>query len=114
MIKHDITKDIEPIPELVKHVDHYNALMHEAMKKTVCKIMTPFDTRFSQVRMRETVVGNFIADLMRKHFSADCALFNSGTIRSDKIYEEGFLKIGDWNDMNPYRKDVDKVLLTGF
>lgn len=59
------------------------------------------------------MVGNFIADLMRKHFSADCALLNSGTIRSDVIYQPGFLKIGDWHDMNPYRKDVDKVLLTG-
>lgn len=47
LIKHDITKDIEPLPELVTHVSHYNDLMHEAMKKTVCKIEVPFDTRFS-------------------------------------------------------------------
>ena len=113
LIKRDITKQIEPIPALVEHVNHYNDLMHEAMKQIVCKIDVPFDTTFKQVRTRETVVGNFIADLMRKHFSADCALFNSGTIRSDVIYPSGYLKIGDWNDMNPYRKDIDKVLLTG-
>lgn len=113
LVKHDITRDIVPIPELVKHVEHYNQLMHEAMKKVVCKIETPFDTTFKRVRTAETVIGNFIADLMRKHFSADCALFNSGTIRSDIVYEPGFMTIGDWNDTNPYRKDIDKVLMTG-
>lgn len=57
---------------------------------------TELDTRFSQVRSKETLVGNFIADLMRKHLSSDCALLNAGTIRSDKIYESGFLSVGDW------------------
>lgn len=61
----------------------------------------------------ETKIGNFICDLIRKHNSADCALMNSGTIRADKIYKAGFLTIGDWNDINPFSKGIDKVEVTG-
>ena len=86
LAKHEITKDIEPLPDLVLHVQHYNQLMNEAMKKTVCKILVPCDTTFTHVRSQECLIGNFVVDLMRKHFSADCALLNSGTFRSDVVY----------------------------
>lgn len=54
-----------------------------------------------------------MSDLIRKHNSADCSILNSGTLRSDKLYKSGFFTIGDWNDINPYRKGIDKVEVTG-
>ena len=86
LIKHDITRDIPPHPEALKHVLYYENLMNKVMKKHVCYTESELDTRFSQIRANETVIGNFIADLMRKHFSSDCALLNAGTVRSDVIY----------------------------
>ena len=50
---------------------------------------------------------------MRKTVSADCSLLNSGTLRADRLYEPGFLSVGDLNDINPYHKAVDLVEVTG-
>ena len=45
--------------------------------------------------------------------SADCAILNSGTLRADRVYSPGFLTVGDFNDINPFRKEVDMVEVTG-
>ena len=119
--KRDITTDIQPYPKLVQMVSKYDDLMQEAMKrvslkiltKVICKCEVELDTKFSSIRSEETAIGNLVTDLMRKHMSADCALLNAGTIRADKVYEPSYLTVGDFNDMNPYRKDVDKVECTG-
>jgi len=71
------------------------------------------DTKFKSVRARETKIGNFICDLMRKFNSAHVAILNSGTLRSDIIYKPQEMTVGDWVTINPYRKDVDMVECTG-
>ena len=45
----------------------------------------PLDGRGTVVRRRESNLGNFVADLMRRAVKADCALLNSGSIRSDTV-----------------------------
>lgn len=49
------------------------------------------DTRFSQVRTKETNYGNFVVDLVRTYFDTDCAVINSGAIRNDTIIKAGQL-----------------------
>ena len=49
------------------------------------------DTRFSQVRTKETNYGNFVVDLVRTYYDADCAVLNSGSIRNDTIIKAGQL-----------------------
>ena len=49
------------------------------------------DTRFSQVRTRETNYGNFVADLARAYFDSDCCVINSGSIRNDAMIKSGLL-----------------------
>lgn len=50
---------------------------------------------------------------MRKYYSADVAFLNSGTIRADRVYDAQEMTIGDWATLNPYRKDVELVEVTG-
>lgn len=71
------------------------------------------DTRFSEVRSRETNIGNFLADLMRKEHNADCALLHGGSIRADKKYEHGFMTLGDWNDIIPFQTSIVLLEATG-
>lgn len=47
------------------------------------------DTRFSQVRTKETNYGNFLADLVRLYFDSDCCIINSGAIRNDALLKSG-------------------------
>lgn len=71
------------------------------------------DTQFSTVRSRESAIGNFLADLMRKEHNADCALIHGGTIRADKLYSKGFMTRGDWNDIIPFQTSVVLLEATG-
>ena len=47
LVKHNITRDIQPHPETLKHVQYYENLMNKVMKKHVCLMDVELDTRFS-------------------------------------------------------------------
>lgn len=50
---------------------------------------------------------------MRKELLADIAIFNSGSIRADKMYDSGYLTAGDFADVDPFRNLLTKVRTTG-
>jgi 5'-nucleotidase len=74
--------------ELKMYVD---VCMEEYQKndQTVGYSAVELDTRFSQVRTRETNYGDFVADLARLHFKTDCCVINSGAIRNDALIQAG-------------------------
>lgn len=113
VIKREITTAIPPNPEIKEFVGDFEIKMNEQMKKIMCKSISTIDTRFSFIRAHESPLGNYFADIMRKQLSADCALLNAGALRSDRIYEPGYLSIGDWADIFPYRKSIMKVEVSG-
>ena len=49
--------------------------------------------RFSQIRTRETNLGNLVTDIMRKVTRSDVALLNSGTFRSNTIHQAGEFRV---------------------
>jgi len=70
----------------------------------------PLEGRFTQVRTRESnlgeccipaptqhimlcLLGNLVADIMRRATKADCAILNSGTLRSDVVHDTGVFKM---------------------
>lgn len=83
------------------------------MKVINCYLEETIDTAFSSVRTEENPIGNFICDLMKKEHSADIAFLNAGNIRADKVYEKGFIKVGDWYDMIPFTVPIVKIECTG-
>lgn len=83
--------------------------MNVVLTKTLCTI----ETKCSYVRSHESTIGDFFADIMRIQLSADCALLNAGSIRSDRFYDAGYLSAGDWIDMFPYRTKLFKVEVSG-
>lgn len=50
---------------------------------------TELDGRFSTVRLHESNLGNWVADIWRAAARADIVLLNSGTLRSDCIHPSG-------------------------
>lgn len=111
--KYDVTTDVEPDHDIQEYVDEYYRDLDKKMKIVNSKINTDLDVKFSSVRAKETKIGNFIADMMKKHFHADIGLLNSGAFRPDKIYPEGHLTVGDWFDIFPFTTPIIKVLITG-
>jgi len=72
------------------------------------------ETRFGRIRKSEQNLPNFLADVMRLETESDCSLLNTGTIRSDFVFQRGIMKLGDIRLMLPYGGDlILKVELTG-
>jgi 5'-nucleotidase len=51
--------------------------------------------RFASIRTQETNLGNFVCDIMLASTHSDCAILNSGTLRSDRIHQKGDFKLRD-------------------
>ena len=76
--------------------EQYSGMVDAKMSEQLGELSTVMDGRFSSVRTRETNLGNLVTDIMVAALSADCALLNSGTLRSDTEHPEGafYLRVG--------------------
>lgn len=59
------------------------------------------------------MLGNFIADVMRTVTSADVALINSGTFRSDGVHQEGEFRLRDLMTILPIMDTVVVIQVRG-
>jgi 5'-nucleotidase len=63
--------------------------MSSKMDDVLAEFHCDLDGRFSAVRTGESNLGNFMCDIMVAATNADCAILNSGTLRSDRIHAAG-------------------------
>jgi len=82
------------------------------MSKPLGRVGVPLDARFAAIRTRETNVSNLMADLLRGSV-ADCALFNSGTLRADRVIPNGVFTMGDLTELLPMYDETVAVKVTG-
>lgn len=73
----------------------------------------PLDARFTTVRTKESNMGNFVCDLMRYYYDADCCIMAAGTIRGDQIYPPGILRLKDVVNCFPFEDPVVVLKVTG-
>merc|ERR1719348_722901 len=91
----DVTKDFEPDPELNETLEKYTDVVEGKMGEVLGELSCTLDGRFSSVRTMETNLGNLVTDIMVAALNADCALLNSGTLRSDTEHPEGKFLLRD-------------------
>ena len=111
--KCDITKDLDTDPEVEESIQEYYRELDKKMSRAVNITEKPLDIRFKSVRSRETLIGNFVCDLIQEEVSANCAFMNSGNFRADNVYKPGEMNIGDWHDIFPYDIGIVKLSMTG-
>ena len=99
----DIVSDIPIDEEIRSFVNQSYADLEKEMSKKLCWLEGPLDATFEGVRSRETNLGNFLADMLRKELIADMAIIQGGSIRADKLYPTGFLTLGDLFDIHPFK-----------
>lgn len=73
----------------------------------------PLDGRFTTVRTKESNLGNFVCDLMRHYYDADCTLMAAGTVRGDQIYPPGVLLLKDILNCFPFEDPVVVLRISG-
>ena len=92
--------------------EQYSGVVDAKMSEQLGELSTVMDGRFSSVRTRETNLGNLVTDIMVAALSADCALLNSGTLRSDTEHPEGafYLRVGTFAFTYNRRTNMSLVL----
>lgn len=111
--RHDITRAIPEDPATLQVVDGLTSKLRRHLETRVGYTFTPLDARFTTVRTRESNLGNFVCDLMRHFYSADCALMAGGTIRGDQVYVPGVLRLKDIMNCFPFEDPVIVIRVRG-
>jgi 2',3'-cyclic-nucleotide 2'-phosphodiesterase (5'-nucleotidase family) len=113
--KIDVCQTTEtPDAEVVASIQRYSEIFNLGMDKVVGVTNVPLDARFSEIRTKESNVGNFICELMTRATGADIALINAGTFRADRFLgqDDGVLTEKDLCALLPIADDCMVVELT--
>ncbi|KAJ5961404.1 hypothetical protein N7501_006345 [Penicillium viridicatum] len=113
IMRRDIVRSIPEDPDTVAMVARLTSSLKAKLDKPVGFTVSPLDGRFSTVRQRESNLGNFVCDLMRFYYAADCAMMAGGTIRGDQIYPPGILKLKDLLNCFPFEDPVVLLRVRG-
>ncbi len=101
-----IGKESKPVGAIVaKYQQKVDALMNDTVGLSLV------DLDGTNVRLRETNLGNLIADILRKASGADIASINGATIRTS--IRKGPVKVGDLYASVPFDNYIVAVKLTG-
>lgn len=111
--RRDIVKSIPEDKEAAELVENLTAKLKKSLEKPIGWTAAPLDSRFSTVRMKESNMGNFVCDIMRHHYGAECALMAAGTIRGDRIYTPGPIRVKDVTDCFPFEDPVVVIKVSG-
>ena len=109
----DVVSSIPQHATTVALADRLTAKLKKSLDKAVGWTAAPLDARFTTVRLRESNVGNFVCDIMRHHYQADCSIMAAGTIRGDQIYAPGPVRVKDITDCFPFEDPVVVIKVTG-
>ncbi|KAL8723002.1 MAG: hypothetical protein Q9225_000618 [Loekoesia sp. 1 TL-2023] len=111
--RHDITRSIPEDSETLNLVNTLTSSLKRHLETPIGYTFAPLDARFTTVRTRESNLGNFVCDLIRHHYAADCALMAGGTIRGDQVYPPGMLRLKDIMNCFPFEDPVIVIRLKG-
>ncbi|KAK3306302.1 Metallo-dependent phosphatase-like protein [Chaetomium strumarium] len=111
--RRDVVRAVREDPETLALVDKLTAKLKKSLEKPIGFTAAPLDARFTTVRVRESNLGNFVCDLMRHHYGADCAIMAAGTIRGDQVYAPGPIRVKDVTDCFPFEDPVVVIKASG-
>ncbi|KAK4202335.1 putative 5'-nucleotidase precursor [Triangularia verruculosa] len=113
IVRRDVVRAIKKDQETERLVESLTAKLRKSLEKPVGWTAEPLDARFTTVRTRESNIGNWVCDIMRGHYGADCALMAAGTIRGDQIYAPGPIRVKDVTDCFPFEDPVVVIKASG-
>jgi len=113
IVRRDVVGSIAQDPQAMALVEEQTREITTRLDKPVGYTAAPLDARFTTVRTKESNIGNFVCDLMRYYYSADCCIMAAGTIRGDQIYPPGLLKLKDIVNCFPFEDPVVVLKVTG-
>ena len=113
IIRHDIGRTIKENAEASELVHELTTDLKKTLEEPIGYTAVPLDGRFSTIRVKESNLGNFVCDLMRFYYGAECSLMASGTIRGDQVYPPGVILLKDILNCFPFEDPVTVLKVTG-
>ncbi|CAD6592090.1 MAG: hypothetical protein ASARMPREDX12_005652 [Alectoria sarmentosa] len=113
IIRRDITRALPKDKATIRLVEKLTSSLRSKLEKPIGYTAVPLDGRFTTVRTKESNLGNFVCDLMRHYYDADCTLMASGTVRGDQIYPPGILILKDILNCFPFEDPVVVLRING-
>ena len=104
--RRDLTSEVPEHEETARLVEQLTSKLQKSLTHPIGWTATPLDARFSTVRIKESNMGNFVCDVMRRYHHADCTIMASGTIRGDQVYPPGVVRIKDVTTCFPFEDPV--------
>ncbi|KAJ2976705.1 hypothetical protein NUW58_g8020 [Xylaria curta] len=111
--RRDVTSEIPHHKPTLDLVEKSTASLKTTLQKPVGYTVAPLDARFRTVRLQESNIANFVCDIMRHHYSGDCSLMASGTVRGDQIYPPGPILLKDIMSCFPFEDPVVVIRVSG-
>lgn len=111
--RRDVVSTIPQDQKSLDMVDMLTRKLRDKLDKPIGYTAAPLDARFTTVRTKESNIGNFVCDLMRYYYNADCCIMAAGTIRGDQIYPPGVLRLRDVVNCFPFEDPVVVLQVTG-
>lgn len=111
--RRDVVRALPQHGGTIELVGKLTSTLNSKLQKPIGYTATPLDARFSTVRTQESNMGNFVCDLMRYYYNADCSMMAAGTIRGDQIYTPGILRVKDILHCFPFEDPVVVLKLSG-
>jgi hypothetical protein len=111
--RRDILRSTPKDPETVTLLAKLTSTFKAKVDKPVGYTAVSLDGRFNIVRTQESNLGNFVSDLMRFYYNADCSILAAGTLRGDQIYPPGVLKLKTILECMPFEDPVVVLKSTG-
>lgn len=113
IIRRDVVRSIPADKTTEDLVTNLTSALKSKLDKPIGYTASPLDGRFTTVRTRESNLGNFVCDLMRYYYDAECALMAAGTIRGDQVYPPGILRLKDILNCFPFEDPVVVLKIQG-
>ncbi len=108
-----VTPDVPEEPETAAVVSRYEKELSAQLDQPVGRTGVALDAGSAANRGGETNLADFICDAYRQSMSADVAIVNGGSIRSNMSYGPGTLTRRDLLSILPFEDPVVKVAVTG-
>nr|CAH8864270.1 unnamed protein product [Trichobilharzia regenti] len=103
----------EPDEEVQQVVKQYTEKLEKKLDRPLGRIEVQLDARFTSIRSHETNIGNLICDIVLTAVDADCVLFNSGSLRADRIIPAGMFTLRDLSNILPILDKLVVIEITG-
>ncbi|MBY0405965.1 MAG: bifunctional metallophosphatase/5'-nucleotidase [Cyanobacteria bacterium] len=108
-----VDNSILPDHEVLKVTQAIDTEMASKLSAIVGTSKTPLNAEKEVNRTQETGLGNLITDAFREETGAQLAFYNSGAIRSNRIYPPGPFLLKDLWSVMPFDNVVQVVSISG-